>query len=145
MAFAALRVVFTHTGDDVRMEAAVEVAVRVPPSLDVGERARRAPFYFELQDQRGRVLYRRAGNHPASSVLEVPTGDPSRPFTHATANRPPSGAFSVLVPARADGVFLELFATPSGRLEGRAGSIGRFDLREAAGSLAPPVPPGEAR
>jgi hypothetical protein len=136
----ALRVVFSHSGNDVRMEAAKELDLVVPPSLDTGESRRAGAFYFELQDEGGRVIYRRAGDHPAPRFIEVPSGQREHPFAHVDAGDLGSsaeGVFSILLPRVAGGRYVELFATETGEAY-QARSIGRFDLDDAPDSWVPP-------
>jgi hypothetical protein len=142
MVSTARRVIFTYRGGAIRLEAAVEVPILAPPSHAISGPIPRTPFFFDLQDDSGRVLYRRRRTHPASPSFEVPTGDPSRPFENPSTDEVLGGAFSILVPKLSGGVFVEIFGTSDGLIGTPPASLGRFDLRSAPNTFAPPLPPG---
>lgn len=134
----AKRVIFSFRDQKFAVEAAIDVQVRVPPSEAIDREPGGAPFYFELQDEAGEVLYRRRRPHPSGSFVEVPTGDASRPFVHAARTGEARGAFSILVPASREGSFVALFGTSDGLADRAPVLLGRFDLRSVNRSLTPP-------
>lgn len=137
MASTSHRLIFTLSGDRLALEAAVEVEAMAPASNDIAAEGLNAPFYCELQDEDGRVLYRRRRPSPIGPTFEVPTGDPDRPFENRAGEQPADGAFSLLVPAHPASAFVELFRTETGHMPGPVTSLGRFDLREVPRTWTP--------
>lgn len=133
----AVRLMFRHEGDDIALEAALRVDVRVLPTIDVEKPSMNADFYFELQTAAGRVLYRRLRPHPLGSVWEVPTGERDEPFRYRFSEEARAGHFSLLVPRTRGGGFVELFGRTRGA--GAVRSLGRFEIGSAPDRWTPPL------
>ena len=69
----------------------------VPPSLDITSRPPGAEFWYELQDDRGALLYRRTQRNPLDPSVEVRTYEPERPLAYVDSGLT-EGEFTLLVP-----------------------------------------------
>jgi len=105
----AVRLTFKVEGDRVELIDQERVRMVPPPSAEPFEEAR-SGFWFELQDDGDRVLYRRTIASPLSSHIEVPTGDPDQPLAYQPQVQP-GGVFTVLVPDLPEGRKVVLIAS----------------------------------
>jgi hypothetical protein len=96
----AVRAIFEHRGDQVRLVDVVSVAKRLPGSAPLDDRSGAAGNWIELRNARGEPVYR-SDLSPAlfdgpEVVPESPGGEITRPTTTA------HGAFSVILPLGVD-------------------------------------------
>jgi len=96
----AVRAIFEHRGDQVRLVDVVSVTKRLPGSAPLDDRSGAAGNWVELRDARGEPVYR-SDLSPTlfdgpEVVPESPGGELTRPSTTA------HGAFSVIVPLGVD-------------------------------------------
>jgi len=87
-------------------------------------------FAYELQDARGRAVYRRIASDPISGSIEVPTGDPNAPLGRHPAPRG-RRTFFLVIPDLAAARDIVLFGPPLARTRerGKARQLGRFGVR----------------
>jgi hypothetical protein len=97
MAGRAIRLIFSYRGDDIRLESRESVEMTAMPSDAVEAPGAQAEFWAELQTADGRALYRRALQRPGRPSIEVPSGDPERPFERRDVEQP-EGVFVLVVP-----------------------------------------------
>lgn len=79
----ALRIIVTAKGRDVADLKVQRARMIVPPSDTTYGLKAKCGYWFELRDERGKVLYRRILSEPVDSV-EAPSGDPERSLMRAT-------------------------------------------------------------
>jgi hypothetical protein len=105
----AVRLTFRVEGTQVELIDQERVAMVPPPSAEPFGEAR-SGFWFELQDEGDRALYRRIIASPLSSHVEVPTGDPDQPLVYQPQAQP-GGVFTILVPDLPEGSKVVLLAS----------------------------------
>ena len=106
----AIRLVFAHEGDQVRLVSRQRVDTLTPASDPT--RAETAPgLWAEVRDTEGRTLHRRGLPDVLGPGVEVFAPDPARSASRAAVERPP-GAFAVLVPELPEADHLALVAAP---------------------------------
>ena len=132
----ALRLAFSFEGPTVELLAEHPVAMTVMPSADLGAEKPKAAFWFEVQDARGKVLYRRSDRNPLDPSVEVTTDDPYFPLVHRRSQRR-QGFFTLVVPDLNDARSIAIFgfkpAKPGGELDTASApsEIARFKLARA--------------
>lgn len=108
-----LRLTFTYENGSVRESSPrQEVDMVAPASEPIETEEERAGFWFEVQDGRGRTLYRRTIQDPSDPTVEVRSGDPERPLMRAPAGALPR-EFVVLVPEIGERPDLVFFGRPA--------------------------------
>ncbi len=131
----AVRLIFSHDGDDVKLISQEPVEMTVPPSDPVQGFAGQKGFWAELKDQQDETLYRHVLHNPMRPDVEVFSNDPQQ----SVAREPvadPKGIFVVLVPDADDGHEVTL-SSSSGAGHGFAANalqpaseIARFKLKK---------------
>lgn len=97
MAGRAIRFTFSYRGDDVRLVSRETVEMTAMPSDPVEAALAGDAFWFELQNDDGDAVYRRAMRAPTRRTVEVRTDDPDRPFAQHPVEQP-RGVVTVVVP-----------------------------------------------
>ncbi|MDQ3342452.1 MAG: hypothetical protein M3425_04510 [Actinomycetota bacterium] len=127
----SLRLTFEFSGDEISLAERRVVAKVAPPSEDL-ERKRpreRSGFWMELQDGKGRTLYRRVIRNPIRANAEVALEEGGFTNRVSVAQR---GTFSLVVPNLREAADLALFASPLDRphLPEPASEVVRVPVRE---------------
>lgn len=137
----ALRLIFSYSGQDVRLVGRQRVEMTVPPSDPpaAGEQGQ-SGFWYELRDDARRTLYRRVVGNPIPTSTEVLTDDPQRPVAREEAAGGIQGVFVLLCPEIEAARTVALFSSPPDapglRVAGaemRSQKIAEFDLAEDLG------------
>ena len=105
----AIRLVFAHEGDQVRLVARQRVDMMTPPSDPLSPAEGAPGLWAEVRDTEGRTLHRRDLPDVLGPGVEVFEPDPARSASRADVERPP-GAFAVLVPEIPEADHLALLA-----------------------------------
>jgi hypothetical protein len=117
----AVRLIFLFDADDIRLLSRHPVDVVVPPA-DAAKTSDRSGFWVELRTQAEDVLYRRVMTDPAHIDPEVFADGGSGPGR--VPDRPPVGAFTVLVPNEEAASHVVLMQAPPAR------EIARFPIHD---------------
>jgi hypothetical protein len=129
---AAVRLLFSYEGDDIRLISRQRVNVVTPPGEPLEESLEgKSGFWVEVRDQAGRALRRQLMHDPIRHDAEVFSEDPERSVARIPIERS-SGVFAVLIPEIEGADHVALIGTP---LEERPGlaearEIGRFSLTD---------------
>jgi hypothetical protein len=128
--YRTLRLTFAYEGSAVRLVSRMSVEMLLPKPNAVPIREGQSGFWYELRDNRDRVLYQRAVHNPIRFDVEIFPEDQKEPIRRrALAN--PRGTFDLLVPDVPEGDSVVLFSSPSEpeRSTGPAHELGRFSLK----------------
>lgn len=125
-----LRLTFSYEGSNVRLVSRQSVEMMPPPSDPLTPQEERSGFWYELQDEQERVLYRRVVHNPIRFEAEVFSHHPEVPLTRIKVDNP-QGAFQLLVPETDEAAALVLFSSPlEPEFSGEpARELVRFDLK----------------
>ncbi|WP_243075413.1 OmpL47-type beta-barrel domain-containing protein [Microbacterium sp. SS28] len=104
----AYRLTFSFEERKIALVLREPIEMTLPPSAPLDGRAPRAPFWFELQDDKQTVLFRRTQRHPLDPRVEIRTGDPEHPLAYVDSRRT-SGTFTLLAPDLPDARWLVLY------------------------------------
>ena len=137
----ALRLIFSYTGQDVRLVGRQRVEMTVPPSdPPAGDEQGLSGFWYELRDDAGQTLYRRVVSNPIPTSTEVLTDDPRRPVAREEVAGDLQGVFVLLCPETEAARTVALFGSPPEAPGLRPAAIGmgarkiaEFDLAEDPG------------
>lgn len=133
----ALRLIFSYSGQDVRLVGRQRVEMTAPPSDPLARQGERlSGFWYELRDADKATLYRRVVSNPIPSSAEVLTGDPRRPVARREVSGDIQGVFVLLCPEIEAARTVALFSSPteaSGLRLAAADQIAEFDLAEDLG------------
>ncbi len=129
----ALRLTLEYEGRTVSVVSREHLAKVTPPSHALSGYERHSGFWYELQDAKGQVLYRRIRDNPIRVDVEAydPEGGPRR-----YPVKRPRGIFVVLVPdlPKADAlVLMSSPLDPRRKLES-AQPLAKIPLRERPGA-----------
>src|SRR5215208_522428 len=92
---AAVRLIFTYEGDDIRLLSRKRVEMMLPPANVPDADEEQAGFWAEVRRDDGHVLLRKALHDPIRRDAEVFSDDPDRSITRTQLERP-EGAFTVV-------------------------------------------------
>lgn len=95
----SIRLTFEYEGENIELKKARRVNMRPPAATDPSSESLEAVagHFVELTDENRRSVYRQFVPPFIPRTLEVPTGDPERPFTVHPVEKP-RGIFHVIVP-----------------------------------------------
>jgi len=125
----SLRLTFRYEGNYIELLRARRVSVVAPPSDTLGKLKPLTGFCFELLTARNRVLYRRFGENPIETSIEVPSGDVEKPFVRQAIEKP-HGEFSLLVPVIDKAVKITLVSDAHHRKSAPMESVATFELTD---------------
>jgi len=129
----ALRLIFSYSGQEVRLVGRQSVEMTVPPSdpLPAQERGR-SGFWYELRDADRRTLYSRVVSNPIPTSTEVLTDDPKRPVAREELGGDVQGVFVLLCPEIEAARTVALFSSPpeAPGLRRAAGEMGARQIAE---------------
>lgn len=126
-----LRLVFEVEGDQVRLISKRRVNMVAPTSDPVEVGKETAGTWFEVRDQKGRLLHRKLVANPLGRAVEVRSDDPQHPLVWQEA-KGATGSFTVMVPAFEDAEELVLMGSRQALVEAKTAAepIFRFSLVE---------------
>jgi hypothetical protein len=102
---AAVRLIFSYDGDEVRLLSQQRVEMTLPPGDPLQAPSGVHGFWAEVRGVNGEVLYRWRMPDPLRADTEIFSEDPERTVSRTAIERP-QGAFTVVVPDYAEAAWL---------------------------------------
>jgi hypothetical protein len=132
----SLRLTFSYKGSDVKLVKRERVRMIPLPSDPIYYQKNQTGFWYELQDDDGRTLYRRIINNPIQFYEEIFLGNEKRSSNEERSSITrqridnPQGIFILLPPYIQGARHIVLFSSPSEQefTSKPAEEIGRFNL-----------------
>lgn len=125
----SLKLTFRYEGDRIELVSSRRVAMLAPPSDSLGKQPPTTGFCCEVLTKRGRVLYRRFGDTPIQTSVEVPGESEDGTMMRAVV-KSPKGEFTVIVPVLEKAERLSFVSDVFNEKPGPSRSIAAFSLRE---------------
>lgn len=107
---AAVRLIFSYDGDEVRLLSQQRVEMTLPPGDPLQAPSGVHGFWAEVRGVNGEVLYRWRMPDPLRADTEIFSEDPERTVSRTAIERP-QGAFTVVVPDYAEAAELALVSS----------------------------------
>jgi hypothetical protein len=104
------KLVFSYTGDEIKLEADMRIKM-IPPTSDpvAGYEGQRGSW-VTVEDANGTILYRRIVNNLMPDTAEIFTKIPVKNMHHVKRQEK-HGSFMVIVPDISKGAYINLFTT----------------------------------
>ncbi len=115
----ALRLSFAIDGTAFKLAQADRVDMILLPTASLEKNSFQAPFWFEVSDKAGFLLYRRALRHPLHPWLETRGDSAEHPLTYVRVDRL-NDHFGLDIPDFPDAHALTLFGFPPSKDGGEA-------------------------
>jgi hypothetical protein len=128
-----IRLTFQYEGENIRLIHRENVAMIAPGLVFPLPKKGESGFWYEVRDDRGRVLYSLAKFNPIRFEREVFPEDPKQ-SPHWVKIKKPAGIFELLVPDIPEATEVVLFSSPLKPEESGkpAEEIGKYPIRESS-------------